>query len=208
MKKSKTILLPRGYLSYTQLALWEQDPREYVRRYIYGEQYPINAAMHYGKKLATCIETGDSEGDELIDTVARLIPRYDTVEYRLEAELDVNGYKIPLLGFADTYRTTDYAIREYKTGKWPWTQSKVDKQDQLTLYALIVYLKHKKLPADLHLDWIVTEYGQEGEISATGEIKSFATDRSLTDLMEVATRVKKAASEIQAVYQKEIQKLT
>lgn len=206
MKSTAKINLPKGYLSWSQINLWRSSKRQYADRYFYGKDGYVNKAMKYGKKFATAVETGDAGEDELIKLASKIITRYDEVEYKLKGTLKTEAGDIPLLGFADTaYNPPSKGLREYKTGKVPWTQRKVDRHGQLTLYALIVYLNEKKIPP-MYLDWLETDE-RHGEISVTGRIESFETIRTIGELLEMTTIVKRTAAEITAAYNKALQSI-
>lgn len=195
----KSIILPRKHLSWSAIDLWQKDPREYQRVYFLGEERFTNAAMQYGSKFAHAMETGEAT-DPVIATAALLVPRYDVSEYKLSAELKTEEGKIPLLGFLDTSHSDPAdGFREYKTGSQPWTQRRVDNHGQLTLYALMVYLKHHRQVQRMHLDWLPTEK-TDGRIVLTGEIRSFSTERSMTDILAMAALVRRTAYEISAAY--------
>ena len=201
-----TIKLPRPHLSWSQIDLWNRNRNEYIQRYFYGKESFTNEAMEYGKKFATALETGETE-DEIIKLATIAIPRYSVSEYRLQATLKTDGGDIPLLGFIDTsYDPPSDGIREYKTGKVPWTQKKVDRHGQLTLYALMIYLNEKKLPKTIHLDWLETE-DRDGELSITGRIQSFETQRAYGEIIEMTTIIKRTAAEISAAYNSLIQSI-
>lgn len=198
--KSTTLKLPKPHLSWSQIDLWNRSQRAYMDRYFYGADGFVNDAMIYGKKFAEALETGETDGDEIMKLATIAIPRYPIAEYRLQAILETEGGDIPLLGYLDTsYDPPSEGMREYKTGKVPWTQKKVDKHGQLTLYALMVYLNEKKLPKSIHLDWLETE-NLNGEISVTGRIVSFETSRSIGEILEMATIIKRTAAQISAAY--------
>lgn len=198
--KSKALKLPKPHLSWSQIDLWNRSQKQYIEKYVYGKDGFVNGAMLYGKKFANALETGETEGDELLALATTAVQKYAIPEYRLEAVLEVEGQKIPLLAFLDTSEDPpSEGIGEYKTGVRPWTQKKVDGHKQLTLYALMVYLNEKKLPKKMHLDWVETE-NNDGIISITGKVVHFDTSRSIGDILEMATIVKRTASEIHNMY--------
>lgn len=72
---------------------------------------------------------------------------------------------------------------DYKTGRTPWTQKRVDTDEQLTMYQYIVYCKYGVLAEDIKLEWIPTEYDEEGNLRLTGEIHTFTTKRTMRDIL-------------------------
>lgn len=201
-----TIRLPKPHLSWSQIDLWNRSPQEYARKYFYGEEGFINSAMVYGKKFAEAMEGGEVE-DEIMRLTTIAVPRYPISEYRLTAKLKTEAGDIPLVAYLDTaFDPPSEGLREYKTGVRPWTQKKVDNHKQLTIYALMVYLNENKLPSKMFLDWIETE-NVGGEISVTGKIVSFQTTRSIGDLMEMTTIIKRTAAQISTAYNQVLQSI-
>lgn len=81
-----------------------------------------------------------------------------------------------LIGFADNTTADWKMIKEFKTGKWAWTQSKVDEHWQLDFYCLMTYLEKWYLPDDVELTWFQTKDDWNWGITITGEIKTFKYD--------------------------------
>lgn len=193
--------LPKGHLSWTQIDLWNNRRQEYFKKYFYEQEGYVSKEMIFGKKFATAVQTGDTGGDEVMDFVIRnKVIKYKVIEYQLETMLETELGNIPLLGYLDTaYKEPVDGLREYKTGKQPWTQKRADRHGQITLYALMVYLQHGSLPKQLHLDWLPTEE-IDGEISLTGDMIPFTTSRSMGEILEMATIIKRTAVEISNQY--------
>ena len=176
--KNKKLNLPRGYLSYTQLIMWEKQPKKYKERYFFGGQTFTNKEMRFGKRFSDALDGKQVNSDESLEMVKLATPKYDVAEKKLTATLKIDGYEIKLLGFIDSWQKRTYNFREYKTGKTPWTQNKVDKFEQITFYALLSYLNINKIPKKMFLDWIETQNDGNGGIEFNGHIKSFQTNRS------------------------------
>lgn len=103
---------------------------------------------------------------------------------------------IPLLGYSDAFEELwqKYQLRDYKTGRKPWDQKRADETGQLTMYAFMLYLKHKLKPewGDFYIDWMPTHY-KDGKIEfiKEGEIITFKTKRTMTQVLEFGTRIRK-----------------
>jgi hypothetical protein len=201
------IILPRGYLSYSAIMLWETNKEAYRKRYYYGEEGYSNKGMSFGRQVAKELESKEKPLTEEMQTLKILLPKYDVAEKKLTAEIKTKDGIINLLGYVDSYRNKDHAIREYKTGKVPWTQRKVDSHPQLDMYAAIVYINEQKLPKELWLDWIETQYTDKG-VELTGRIESFQTDRGVLDAIRMINRIKQAAIEISQDYQQELKNIS
>jgi len=186
--KERSLGSPRGYLSHSQLQLWERDQNEYYNRYIEGIEQPRTAYLELGHRLAVAMENGKDEGDDpAINHLVLFLPTYQEKEYEIKAKFE----GIPLLGKLDSFDPKGLRIREYKTGKNKWTQRMVDEHGQLTFYALLVWLKYKKFPSEIHLDWAETKE-EDGDLFLTGEYQTFSTKRTLKDLILMGGRIEKA----------------
>lgn len=205
MKKSKNcenkIFLPRGYLSWSQMCLWKQSKEKYRQKYYFGEKERGNKYFDYGKEVAEALE-GAKLSDKGFEGLKMLLPSYKHREHEIKAILA----KTPLLGKMDTFEPKTKSFREYKTGKNGWTQNKAKKHGQLKFYALLIWLKYKKLPKEIWLDWIETKE-EDGELDYTGKIKSFKVDIKLEDLLSFMAEIKKITLEISEDYKNKINNL-
>lgn len=191
MTKSLTTLKNtsvRGYLSWSQMSLWEKDQNLYYQVYVEGLSQFKNKFIELGKRMSECLENGfDELRDPLFEVVATFMPGYPQREF----EIDVVFEGIPLKGKLDGWNEKTMTIGEYKTGK-NWSQSMVDKHGQLTFYALLIWLKYKKLPEKIFLHWAKTEEDIEGTLKLTGDIKTFSTKRTMKDIILFSKRITKA----------------
>src|SRR5574343_855975 len=179
---------PRGYLSWSQLNRWEKDPNMYYQVYFEGLDQFRTKYLELGKRMATTLENGfDCERDPLFEMLAAFMPAYPRREFDVKANFE----GIPLVGKLDGFNEKTLKVGEYKTGK-NWTQSMVDQTGQLTFYALLVWLKYKKLPKEIFLHWARTDEDMEGNLKLTCDIKTFKTSRSLKDLILFSKRIKLA----------------
>ena len=179
---------PKGHLSWSQMNLWEKDPNLYYQVYCEGIENFRSKYLELGKRMATTLENGKSDdGDPMLELMAVYMPSYPAKEF----EIKVNFEGIPIVGKLDGFNKETLTIGEYKSGK-NWTQSMVDDTGQLTMYALLVWLKYKKLPAKILLHWAKTDEDMEGNLVLTGDIKTFKTSRSLKDLILFSKRIKAA----------------
>lgn len=195
--KKKNLLLPRGYISWTQLQLWERSKKEYERIYFYGGTVPKSRYMDFGSEVADDGENGTSE-KETVKALNMLLPTYKIVEHKIDAEIKTQQGLIKVHGRLDTYEPTRF--RERKTGTVPWTQRKVDGHGQVDFYYMLVFLATGKLPTEAWLDWAETKVNDEGGIELTGEHTEFMATRTMTDVLRMISRTKKAALEIAEHY--------
>lgn len=172
---------PRGYLSWSQLSLYEKDPNLYYQVYWEGIDQFKTKYLELGKRMADTLENGyDVEHDELFELVAVFMPAYPKREF----EIKVTHEGIPLVMKLDGWNEATMTLGEYKTGKC-WTQAMADQSGQITMYALGIWKKFKISPKKIKifLHWAKTEEDEYGELKLTGDIKTFETKRSLADLI-------------------------
>ena len=187
----------RDYISWSAMSLLEKDEDAYVRRYLYGEEGFRNDAMDFGKVVADALQDEKSV-DPHIRYIITFIPRFEVPEQEIVAKYK----KMKLLGRMDSSDLSLSSFREYKTGRTKWTQTKVDSHGQLVFYATIIFLIKKRIP-HAFLDWIPTEYDEDGFLKLTGDIKTFKRKAiTLTDISQMLGRIKKASDRIDKLWKK------
>ncbi len=182
-KVRQTILTtPRPYLSYSQLSVFERSQDSYIDIYINGNTYS-NPRMDYGKRVHQSLETGLTSQEKSIQHAYTFLPRYG----RPEAKIKVKTGDLTLYGILDDLNVRKSIINEYKTGAIIWTQSRVNKDVQLTFYVLLFFLKYKRLPKIIYLNWLNTNQNSKDYLNIT----QFETHRTLTDIIRMDNRTKK-----------------
>jgi hypothetical protein len=190
-------LLPRGYLSWSAMDCWESSPERFKKEYFLDSEKLDTRYLQFGKKFAKSIEDGSYKSH---------IP--DLVVYSLiEHELRVTVEGVPILGFIDSCHESFDEFREYKTGKHPWTQAKVQKHGQLVFYAVGIRAKTGEMPTKCTLDWIETAEGgkdstfwEDKHLVFTGKLKSFERYFDVRELEAMEMRIKKNAYQISEAY--------
>ena len=177
---------PRDHLSWSQMFLFENDEDAWVRKYIYGEEI-VTPQMEFGKRIAEGLEESETS-DAQIEYLRTFLPEYPYAEY----ELKVNYKGIPLIGKLDKCDPARGRIGEIKTGRQPWTQTRVDRHGQLTWYAWMLFLTTRKLPAEIALFWAPTGRDAKGGFHLSGEIRTFYTERGLIEFAQIAERAQEA----------------
>jgi hypothetical protein len=135
----------------------DYDKEEWYNNYILGVKAPPNARMTFGSLVGKRIEKDLSYIPQL--------PRH-IMEYEMTATLkDAHG-DFSLVGYADSYNPETKELDEFKTGGVSsWNKKKVESHDQLTFYALLLYLRNEAKPEDLtiRLHHMLTE--EKGDFS-------------------------------------------
>lgn len=201
------LILPKPYLSWSQLSCWESSKGRYRREYFENGERLNTRYLRFGSGIHKMIEDG---------THKTLLP--DLVVYpknEFEVRCIVNG--VPTLSIIDSYDDVNNVFRDTKTGKIPWTQAKVIKHQQLDFYATALKWSTGKMPEYCDLDWIETketkvsyydedEYGgglqNEKVLNVTGRIVSFRREFDERQIEKMEDLILKVANEISEDYQK------
>lgn len=167
---------------------WKKD--EWFLHYILGINGTPNPAMQYGTIIGDLVGTKDSPVSALTDI--------GTKEYKLTAT--IGG--VPLIGYADGYNPKTKVLHENKTSDNPnrWTQATVDSHKQFDMYLLLLYLSKKIKPEEVtcFLNFIPVSRDGSGEYSCAGDYKQFATKRTMVDIMDYASYIKRTLKEMEA----------
>jgi len=187
--------------------MWNKSPERYKREYFEKGRRLDTEALRFGKGFADSVENGtykESTPDLIV---------CDEVEYKLYE--DILG--VTCLSYVDTYETATNTFREYKTGRVPWTQSKVQKHGQLLFYALMLRVKTGKMPTHCYLDWIETAHSStqdddfwakaDKHLNITGKIVSFKREFDPRELDRLEKEILKTAEEISEAYHQFISEL-
>lgn len=182
------IILPKAYLSYSQIMMWMQNPARYKREYFENEEKLDTKYLRFGKGAAQAREDREVKEGEF--------PEYEIMAY-------IKG--VPVLSFLDFYDSNNHIFEEDKTGKVPWTQTKVQKHEQLPFYATMLRAKTGKMPESCILNWFETREqegaGFQNEIEFTGVVKSFKREFDERECDRIEELILKVAEEISEAYQ-------
>jgi hypothetical protein len=203
-----SLLLPKKYLSWSQLNCWTTNRDRYRREYFENSDKLDTHYMRYGKGIAKLIEAGEHK------TLLPELVLYEKPEFKILTQIA----GIPTLSFLDTYEPSKNVFREYKTGKHPWTQVKVQKHDQLVFYATALKWSVGKMPEFCDLDWIETvedngpaeqDFWRKGGkvIHVTGRIFSFHREFDERETERMEQLIIRTAQEISDAYVKYIEEI-
>jgi CRISPR/Cas system-associated exonuclease Cas4 (RecB family) len=198
---NNNIILPKGYLSYSQYQMWVNSRDRYIKKYMDGrmDMDVYNKSLEYGKIVADALEKEEEVGDILTDTMMFMLPKYDVRDRGDEVEFETSNGVLRLLFKPDTFNSKTYDFREYKTGKTKWTQQKANNHFQLKFYALCIFLKYKHITEYTYLDWIET-VEENGKIEPTGKLLSFKVKIGKDVILDTLRKVVKVAKDIESVY--------
>lgn len=183
------------------MTVWLTNKERFRREYFENSDKLETDAFRFGKGMAKLIEEGKHK-ELLPDLIV-----YSHPEYEINCEIE----GVPMLSFLDSYDPGKNVFREFKTGRHPWTQSKVQKHDQLLVYATMLHQVTGNMPEYCDLDWIETVerntdvndfwHDNEKRIQVTGKIISFHREFDMREIERMREQIKRVAEEISEAYQ-------
>lgn len=225
--KYPNLILPKGYLSWSQMYCWMNNKTRYVKEYFEDGDKLDTRYLRFGSQFSKMVE----DLCEIMKTIPnrqaaiqelRKTFTFDEGMENVLMELDIEGISeyeitckvrglVQIKGYLDKYVTRNGAIQEYKTGLQPWTMARVQKHDQLLVYGVALKFCGKPLPPYADLHWIETketqkestDFWREGDkvISATGKIKTFHREFDEREYERMEELIIKVAYEISDAYQ-------
>lgn len=185
---------------------WLTNKARFRKEYFENGDKLDTKFLQFGKGIAVMIEEGKHK-DILPDLVVYEIPEY-------EIRCDVAG--VPILSYLDGYNPSNNEFGEYKTGKIPWTQAKVQKHDQLVFYATALKWKNGVMPTCCDLYWIetreqLTEHAEfwdnKKELNVTGRIRPFHREFDEREIERMEQLIIRSANEISDAYKRYIEEI-
>jgi len=188
--------------------LLERNIEKWKQSYFYNEKMRVNRSMAFGRNVAEGLENGEVTGDIAFDLLMDRMPKFEIMDKPVMAELKSGNKIIPLLAKPDTMKPDMTAFKEYKTGQDKWTKRKVDDSGQITFYATVLFLKSGKIPHDIELVQILTEKEDnealDSKLRATGDIYRHPTRRTMSQVLNMMVRMKKAWLLIEKLTEEEL----
>jgi hypothetical protein len=231
--QSQDLVLPKGYLSWSQMTCWMNNRARYVKEYFEDGDRLDTRFLRFGSQFSKMVEDlceimkripnrhlaiqelkKDYQFDENMESVLMELDIEGTSEFEIRCK--VRGM-VPTLAFLDKYVERNGAIQEYKTGLQPWTLAKVQKHDQLTFYGVSLKWCGKPLPPYADLHWVETkeveqervDFWRDGAkiILATGRIKTFHREFDEREFERMEDLIIRAAHEISDAYKEHLSQL-
>lgn len=179
-------------LSWSSISSFGYNPEEWYENYIEGKRKPQNKEMIFGSMVGKKLETDP--------TFLPQIERLSKMEHPFNFVF--NGIK--MTGFADSFcDITNKKLNEYKSGKKPWDQKRVDEHGQLTMYVMGNYITTKVLPEDVEIKLFYMPTQENGDFSISfvepieDNIKTFTTKRTMKDVIEFGRFINTTVDEMQ-----------
>lgn len=182
-------LMPRPYLSFSQMVLFQRNKELYKDVYFFNKKLPTSRPMAFGSEMAEALENDEFTGDPVLDLMMTKLPKFSVMDKHFYAEFEHKKEIIKILAKPDTTKRDYSAFKEYKTSMRKWTQKMVDDSGQITFYATAMWLKTKKIPQDIELVVVGTKALPDGKIVATGDIWRYPTKRDMSQILGMMGRM-------------------
>jgi hypothetical protein len=119
------------------------------------------------------------------------LPRYEKMQEKIKVMLG----SISLVGKPDGFNLIkSKELYDFKTGRNPWTQAKVDNCLQLKFYLFLIYIKYKIPPEEFTcgIHWLPTKETGDFKIEfiKEGDIKTFKTRYTMQDILSFIREIK------------------
>lgn len=202
----ESLLLPKKYLSASQMELWEKSPDRYRSEYFEKGKKLRTRYLEFGGYIHKMIEDG---------TYHEHLPGlrvYSERELRLTAE--IRG--VPCLSYIDGNDPVEAEFGDYKTGKAAWTQARLQKSEQMLFYAVMLRVRTGKTPTRCGLHWIETYDHEDKEqsfwqddkqVKLTGRVLTFYRQFDERELDRMEVKILRVAQEISEAYREFINEL-
>lgn len=194
-----TIYNEKRPLSWSAISSFEWNAGQWYRKYVLKELPEETPELRFGKMIDLKLQDDPSFLPE--------VPRYSLMQHNMRATFD----GIPLVGVSDTYkpplhdsftnkRVNIPAIRDYKTGRRPWDQTRADETGQLTMYLGLLWLRDKIRPEDVecYIDWLPTHYvDKKIALIEPVKVRTFKTKRTMHEVLTFMQRIKDTWNEME-----------
>lgn len=189
-------------LSSSQVLDYLKDPKEFYAVYKYGDKRSSHAmdvgrifsAAYADRKLdyaAYLREIGCKQ--KFIDLFGQALAKFPVVHKSLpEFPMIADVGEWSIRATLDDFLYKQGLIIENKTGKMPWTQSRVDSSPQLTIQWWAYWKKHGKHPKQVILNWWNTG------ITSYVDIKTFKVKRNVEQLKDCEELLAAVVANIEA----------
>ena len=182
-------LMPRKYLSFSQMVLFQRNKELYKEVYFFNKKLPTSRPMAFGSQMAGALEDDKLTGNATLDLMMVKLPKFSIMDKEFLTEFKHGKETIKILAKPDTMKKDCSAFKEYKTSMRKWTQKMADDSDQITFYATAMWLRTKKIPQDIELVVIGTKAQLDGKIAVTGDIWRYPTKRNMSDILGMMSRM-------------------
>jgi hypothetical protein len=193
------MLLPKPYISVSQINLWYSDRQKYINRYFLDLPEEPSIYMNFGKQFATSTETFIRYG--MID---KNLPLFylekiqSMIGLEAEKEISMSINDIQVKGFIDVWDKENNRVIDFKTSGKPWTMDTLKDSLQMKVYALAMFVNGDQIP-ESQINWLGTKRTKDG-LSFTGESHELRHTFEMEELLKAIVLIEQTCKEISKHY--------
>jgi hypothetical protein len=179
-----TMLLPKKYISVSQINLWYFDRQKYIDRYFLDLPQEPSIYMDFGKRFAEDTEAFIKNGiimETFPDFYIDKIQRFKGLEAEKPISLSIND--IQVVGFIDAWDRENNRVIDFKTSGRPWTMQTLYNSLQMKVYALAMFVNGDIRSLKVKSTGLGTKRTKNG-LSFTGESYELNHTFEMDDLLK------------------------
>jgi hypothetical protein len=193
------MLLPKPYISVSQINLWYSDRQKYINRYFLNLPEEPSIYMNFGKQFAEDTEAYIKDGiimETFPDFYIDKIQSFKGCEAEKEISLSINDIQVK--GFIDAWDVENNRVIDFKTSGKPWTMDTLKDSLQMKVYALAMFVNGESIP-ESQINWLGTKRTKDG-LSFTGESHELNHTFEMEELLKAIVLIEQTCKEISETY--------
>jgi hypothetical protein len=193
------MLLPKKYISVSQINLWYSDRQKYINRYFLDLPEESSIYMDFGKQFAENTEAYIKDGiimDTFPDFYIDKIRPMKGLEAEKEISLSINDIQVK--GFIDAWDVHNNRVIDFKTSGKPWVLDTLKNSLQMKVYALAMFVNGESIP-ESQINWLGTKKTKQG-LEFTGESFELNHTFEMDELLKSIVLIETTCKEISEVY--------
>ena len=193
------MLLPKKYISVSQINLWHSDRKKYMERYFCNIPEEPSIYMQFGKRFAEDTEAFITNGiimETFPDFYIDKIQAFKGCEAEKPISLSIND--IQVVGYIDAWDVHNNRVIDFKTSGRPWTMDTLQNSLQMKVYALAMFVNGESIP-ESQINWLGTKKTKNG-LSFTGESHELRQTFKMEDLLKAIVLIEQTCKQISEVY--------
>ncbi len=193
------MLLPKPYISVSQINLWYSDRKKYINRYFLNLPEEPSIYMNFGKQFAEDTEAYIKDGiimETFPDFYIDKIQSFKGCEAEKEISLSINDIQVK--GFIDAWDVENNRVIDFKTSGKPWTMDTLKDSLQMKVYSLAMFVNGESIP-ESQINWLGTKRTKNG-LYFTGESHEIRHTFEMDDLLKGIVLIEQTCKEISENY--------
>ena len=193
------MLLPKKYISVSQINLWYSDRQKYINRYFLNIPEEPSIYMDFGKRFAEDTEAFITNGiimETFPDFYIDKIQAFKGCEAEKPISLSIND--IQVVGYIDAWDVHNNRVIDFKTSGRPWTMDTLKDSLQMKVYALAMFVNGESIP-ESQINWLGTKKTKNG-LSFTGESHELRHTFEMEELLKAIVLIENTCKEISHAY--------